>query len=89
MPWHITASKEALSFLEKNRLPTEEAESIIASAIRRFQGENENVDIVKLKGKWFGFFRVRKGKIRIIVSFDFDNLSAFIDKIDWRGNVYK
>ncbi|MEK7567608.1 MAG: hypothetical protein AAB513_01655 [Patescibacteria group bacterium] len=89
MKWHITASKVALQFLEKNHIPTEEVGDIIAVAIRRFQGENENIDIGKLKGKWLGFYRIRKGKMRIIVSFDFDNLSAFIDNVDWRGNVYK
>ena len=89
MGWGITASKDAFHFLEKNHIPTEEVADIIKSAIRRFQGENENIDIGKLKGKWLGFYRIRKGRIRIIVSFDFDNSSAFVDKVDWRGNVYK
>ena len=46
------------------------------------------IDIKKMKGEWKGFYRIRKGKWRIIAEFDFDNNSVFIENIDWRGNIY-
>ena len=36
-----------------------------------------------------GFYRVRSGKIRIIVEFQFERNYAFVEEVDWRGNVYK
>ena len=32
---------------------------------------------------------IRSGKIRMVVEFTFESQSAFIEVIDWRGNVYK
>ena len=41
-----------------------------------------------MKGEWEGFYRIRKGKWRVIVEFDFNSSSVFIEDIDWRGNIY-
>ena len=61
----------------------------IKFALRKFKGDDVNVDIKKLKGEWEGFHRIRSGKLRIITEFKFENYQAYIDKIDWRGNAYK
>lgn len=43
----------------------------------------------KLKGSWAGYYRIRKGKIRIIFDVDYKNKAVFIEKIDFRGDVYE
>jgi len=45
--------------------------------------------VKKLKGSWTGYYRIRKGKIRIIFDVDYKNKTVFIEKIDFRGDVYK
>jgi len=89
MRWRIEVSNNAEKFLLKNTLSKEKVFNLIRGAIRYFSGEDINVDIKKLGGKWFGFYRIRKGKVRIIVGFDFANSVVFIEEIDWRGNIYK
>lgn len=89
MKWGIEASRNAEKFLQKNQLTKTEAFELIKKAICYFQGEDINVDIKKLTGKWAGFYRIRRGKIRIIAEFNFENSFIFIEEIDWRGNVYK
>ncbi|PIU75488.1 MAG: plasmid stabilization system protein [Candidatus Portnoybacteria bacterium CG06_land_8_20_14_3_00_39_12] len=89
MNWRIDGSKNAEKFLEKNQFAQKEADDLIRKAIHFFEGERINIDIKKLKGKWTGFYRIRKGRIRIIAEFNFDNSVVFIEEIDWRGNIYK
>lgn len=89
MEWRVHLSKNVLQFLDRNNIPTGDISDLVAKAIRKFQGEDENVEIGKLKGKWLGFYKIRMGRMRLVVSFDFNNLFAFVDNIDWRGNVYK
>jgi len=89
MNWVIAFSDEAIDYLEKNRLAKEEIFDLVRKSIFKFRGEPVNIDIKKLKGAWQGFYRIRKGKLRLIVEFDFDNLSALVERIDWRGSAYK
>ena len=89
MNWRIYISKNAGKFLEKSQFTREEVDDLIRKAIHYFQGERINLDIKKLKGKWAGFYRIRRGRIRIIAEFNFDNSVVFIEEIDWRGNIYK
>jgi mRNA interferase RelE/StbE len=55
----------------------------------RLKGENVNVDVKKLTGDWTGYYRLRKGKIRIIFSLNKSEKSLYVEKIDYRGDVYK
>ena len=89
MSWHVDFSKDALKFLEQNNIKEDFVIDKIKFALRKFKGEDVNVDIKKLKGEWEGFYRIRSGKLRIITEFKFENYQAYIDKIDWRGNAYK
>ena len=90
MTWRIGFSKEAVSFLKRDRRLSEaDAVGLIEQAVRMFGGERLNVDIKKLKGEWMGFHRIRKGSLRVIVAFDFGEHSALIERIDWRGGAYK
>jgi len=89
MNWRIDFSKDSLKFLAKNNL----SESIIIEkiklALRKFKGEDVNVNIKKLRGEWEGFYRIRDGKLRIILQFQFEHFRAYIEQIDWRGSAYK
>jgi len=57
--------------------------------LRKFKGEDINNNIKKLRGEWEGFYRIRYGRLRIIVEFQFEQNRAYIEEIDWRGSVYK
>ena len=57
--------------------------------MRKFKGEDININIKKLRGEWEGFYRIRFGKLRIIAEFQFEGCRAYIERIDWRGSVYK
>ena len=85
----VDFSHQADKFINRNRVPQEEIFSLIKVAIQKFRGEDINVDIKKLNGKWEGFHRIRKGKLRIIVEFNFDDSVVFVEVIDWRGSAYK
>ena len=90
MNWGINFSHDANDFLRKNHALSEVlVVELVRRTIKMFTGERVNVDVKKLKGEWRGFYRIRKGKVRVIASFDFDNFSVLIEKIDWRGDVYK
>jgi mRNA interferase RelE/StbE len=88
MRWEVSLSNNAQKFLRANNISKENILGLIQKTVREFKGEVVNIDIKKLKGGWTGFYRIRKGKLRIIVEFDFDNFRALIEEIDWRGNVY-
>jgi len=87
--WRIDFSNEAEKFLIRNKLTEQTVIKKIILAVEKFQGKQTNIDIKKLSGKWAGFFRIRSGRIRIIVEFNFEEFSAYVETIDWRGRVYK
>ena len=89
MKWTINFSGGAEKFLTRNYIERDKMFALIKLALQKFSGGVANIDIRKLKGKWRGFHRIRRGDLRIIASFDFDNSSTFIEVIDWRGNAYK
>lgn len=85
----IDFSRNSLKFLQKNNLEEKFIIEKIKIALRKFKGENINIDIKKLSGEWEGFYRIRVGKLRIILEFQFRNYRVFIEEIDWRGGAYK
>lgn len=89
MTWSIGLTTKANKFLKANQITKEEVFESITKTIQKLQGEDINIDVKKLRGKWSGFLRIRKGKLRIIAEFNFDNLSVLIEEIDWRGGAYK
>ncbi len=86
--WQIEISRESLKFLQKENVAEEEIFDLARRAVRKFQGEEINVDARKLHGEWRGFYRIRKGKLRIILEFRFEEFSIYIERIDWRGGAY-
>ena len=89
MNWCIDFSASSLKFIERNHLEESLIVDNIKLVLRKFQGENININIKKMKGKWEGFYRIRDGKLRIIAEFHFENFRVYIEQIDWRGNAYK
>ena len=89
MNWQIDFHSRALKFLKVSKIPQNEIVEIVTKALKRFQGEDINIDIAKLKGRWLGFHRIKIGKLRIIAEFNFDKKKVYIEAVDWRGNVYK
>ncbi|HOA06929.1 MAG TPA: type II toxin-antitoxin system RelE/ParE family toxin [Spirochaetota bacterium] len=89
MIFRIVFSKEADKFLEKNPKIEPGIVLEIKKIIRKQKGETVSISIKNLTGKWKGYSRLRKGKVRIIFKLDLENNYIFIDSIDFRGDVYK
>jgi mRNA interferase RelE/StbE len=89
MKWIVDFSDDSFKFLKKNKIPEDYIIEKIELTLKKLKGEDINVDIKKLKGKWEGFYRIRFGRLRIIVEFQFQDNRVYIERIDWRGNVYK
>ncbi|MBZ1345058.1 MAG: hypothetical protein KY055_00195 [Candidatus Nealsonbacteria bacterium] len=89
MNWQIDLHSRALRFLEVNKISQNEIIEIIKKTLKKFQGEDVNIDIVKIKGKWLGFHRIKIGKLRIIAEFNFERKRVYVEVIDWRGSAYK
>ncbi len=89
MSWRIDFSPSSLKFLNRNKLSENFIIDKIKLVLRKFEGEAININIKKLGGEWEGFYRIRSGRLRIIVEFQFQQNHAYIEEIDWRGNVYK
>jgi len=87
--WRIDFSPSSLKFLKKNNLEENFVIDKIQFTLRKFKGENVNINVKKLSGEWEGFHRIRSGRLRIIVEFQFEQNRAYIEEIDWRGKVSK
>lgn len=87
--WQIKLSKQANSFAEQERLSDDRVLALVKKVINHTHGQTENLDIKKMKGAWKGYHRVRIGKIRMILRIDVNKHVIFVDRIDFRGNVYK
>lgn len=88
MKWEIGFSKEAEKFLKRENLRSETIGEIV-NLLKRLRGESVSVDVKKLKGDWQGFYRIRKGKVRIIFELSFEEHFVYVARIDYRGEAYK
>jgi mRNA interferase RelE/StbE len=87
--WQIELSRQADKFAKKENIKDDEILNLVKKVINYSKGLDENIDVKKMKGKWKGYYRIKIGKVRMILRIDFKNKIAFIDKIDFRGNIYK
>jgi len=55
----------------------------------KIRGGDVNIDLKKLVGDWEGYYRLRKGRLRIIFEVNKNEKVLFIERIDFRGDVYK
>ena len=60
MKWRIDYSRDAQRFIDKHSI-YKEIKDEITKFLMKMKGENINVDIKKLYGKWQGYFRLRRG----------------------------
>lgn len=88
MKWTIHYSNEALKFAEKENT-FDEVRQEIKKLVLRVKGQDINIDLKKLTGDWTGYYIIRKGKLRIIFTIDKVNKIIFIERIDYRGEVYR
>lgn len=89
MTWSINYSKSSNKFLEKQPQIKNEIFDEINKFIRKLNGETVNINFKKLTGDWDGFYRIRKGKIRIVVKVNKSESAVIIFDIDFRGSIYK
>jgi len=89
MNWSLGFSNNSLKFLKHNNLSKDVVLEKIKLVLLKIRGENANIDVRKLHGKWYGFYRIRAGKLRIIAEFNFNDYKIYIEEIDYRGNIYK
>ncbi len=88
MKWRIDYSRNADKFIQKHNVRLEVREEI-KKFLMKMKGENVNIDIRKLSGEWKGYYRLRKRKLRIIFEASKSERFLFVEKIDFRGDVYK
>ena len=84
MEWKLKYKKEAYQFLIKNH-SLDRVEKTLSGFIK---GEKK-ADIKKLYGKLSGHYRLRLGKMRVILKVDFNLRTIYIKKADFRGDIYK
>ena len=87
--WQIELSRQVDKFAKKENIKDDEILTLVKKVIDYSKGLDENIDVKKMKGKWKGYYRIKIGKIRMILRIDFNNKIAFIDKIDFRGDAYR
>ena len=88
MTWRIDYSRDAHKFaLKYDILP--ETGGLLNKFLLKARGEKINLDVKKLEGEWHGYFRIRRGPLRIIFTVDKGCSIIHIEKIDSRGSVYK
>jgi len=89
MDWRVNLSKESVAFINSGVVSEEQIFRALSLTIKKLRGEKINIDIKKLKGMWSGYHRIRIGKLRMIIEIDFGNKIIYVDRIDFRGSVYK
>jgi mRNA interferase RelE/StbE len=88
MKWRIDYSREAEKFIRQHDIRDEVREEI-KKFLLKMKGENVNIHLKKLGGDWEGYYRLRKGKLRIIFGVNIVEKVLFVERVDFRGDVYK
>lgn len=86
--WKIDYSRDAEKFIQTHGV-LEEIREELKKFLIKIKGGNVNVDLKKLVGDWEGYYRLRKGKLRIIFAVIKNKRILFVERIDFRGDVYK
>jgi mRNA interferase RelE/StbE len=88
MTWRIDYSKDANKFIQKNKLQAD-VSAELKKFLLRLKGVDVNINLKKLAGDWEGYYRLRKGEVRIIFSINKLEKALYVEKVDLRGKVYK
>lgn len=88
----INYSKKSDKFLKKNQsvISQKEVSELVISSLRRIiLLEDVTIDLKMMRGDYKGYYRIRKGNIRIIFQLkQNDIIIASVMTIGFRGNVY-
>jgi len=89
----ITYLKKADKFLRKNKntITEEIIDNLVILTIKKKIFDLDiNIDVKNLKGALQGKYRIRKGKIRIIIEIDEDEviIQSIVEDIGFRGDIY-
>ena len=94
MRLEIEYLKKTDKFFSKNShtLSKEKSKELIIKSVKKIlKNEDINIDVKYLKGTLQKYYRIRSGKIRILFEL-IDNkivVTAIVNDIDFRGDVYK
>jgi len=88
MTWRIDYSKDAHKFIQKNKIQ-DDVSGELKKFLLRLKGVDINIDLKKLAGDWDGYYRLRKGDVRIIFAINKQEKALYVEKVDLRGRVYK
>jgi mRNA-degrading endonuclease RelE of RelBE toxin-antitoxin system len=89
--WEALFSKDSLKQLE---VLDKEIASILKSKIKNLLNWLNNteelaIDFKKLHGRWKDFYRIKAGRIRVLISLDKSKKQIKIHDIEFRGDIYK
>ena len=89
----ITYSRDVRKCVEKYRIITyKELQELIKKLLMKFyHGEDVNIDVKKLSGKYKDLIRIRKGNLRVLLKIRPEETTLKIEvlKVDYRGRAYK
>ncbi len=89
----ITYSRDVRKCVDKYRIITyKELQELIKKLLMKFYyGENINLDVKRLSGKYKDLIRIRKGKLRVLLRLRSEEMTLKIEilKVDFRGRAYK
>jgi mRNA interferase RelE/StbE len=88
MKWTIEYSRSSDEFIAREDISLVVGEQI-ESFLKKMRGEKINIDVKKLKGKWKGYLRIKKGKLRVIFTVNFGDRVLYVERVDFRGKAYK
>ncbi len=90
MSWTFQISKESSKFLEKQIPKLQESIKDKLRTLKEYleTGNSIALDLKALKGDWQGFYRIRVGKIRIILTIHTESFLIKIHEINFRGSIY-
>ncbi len=86
---NYTNASEKFILKNKSLISYKQIRDLIEKSIKKLNNHNINIDIKALKGNLQGFYRIRKGDLRIIFKYYKGEIHIVnIEKIDFRGDIY-
>ncbi len=89
----ICYSKKAEKFVKKNMalLSRDQLKGLIIKALQKLLNNDDvNIDLKRLEGELRGYYRIRKGNIRIVFAVENGEIIIVsVISIGFRGDIYK
>ncbi len=87
--YQVALSNQADKKIKSGLLSEDTLFNLLDSFIDSVKGIDTTSDVIKLSGKWKGCYRIRYGKLRIVIKVDFSKKYILVKKIGARKNVYR